>query len=68
MMELACLVISLDVLQLRERDTDDRPIDGAGMLAHKGLSGLLLILKEDQRLLLPAHLKELRVDNGAMLF
>ena len=61
-------MISLDILQLRERDADDRPIDGTGVLAHKGLGGLLLILKEDQRLLLPIHLKELRVDNGAMLF
>lgn len=36
------------------------------MLAYKSFSCLLLIFKHHQSLLLPIHLKELGVDNGAM--
>jgi len=65
MMKVACA--PLDGLQLGERYPDDSPIDGARVLADKGLGCLLLILKLNQSLLFPICLKKFRVHNGSML-
>lgn len=58
--------MKLNALELRERDADNGAIEGGGMLANKGLSRLLLVLKLYKSLLLAVDLIEFGIDYTAM--